>query len=308
MGSPSEYSRATEGDSGFLSTQEDNTLARRLLQSKQSSELVDNRISSAPGPLWSLNDETKERLLRRLTTLGVKRIVGHFYENEYPIDWSLGSEFIIPETADRFIDDLGEQGIAVNFWLHFWDKDGHARGEELSTPRFQTEEQVQDFLDYVRFMVRHLKGRVQYYSIWSEPDACGGAGIKCVEVDDYINLARRTIPVIREEDPEAKIVLAPVVLFFQNARDFIFTVLDSDVIQLFDVIDWHPFYGAAPDIEFFGNYYYDYPSIIAEIKQRASARSLRGRRKATLYIDAKRCIFTTYCGPNGLKTFCRADS
>ena len=38
------------------------------------------------------------------------------------------------------------------------------------------------------------------------------------------------------------------------------------------------------------------------------ARSLRGRRKAALHIDAKRCIPTTYCGPNGLKTFCRADS
>ena len=39
-----------------------------------------------------------------------------------------------------------------------------------------------------------------------------------------------------------------------------------------------------------------------------SARSLRGRRKAALHIDAKRCIHTTYCGPDGLKTFCRADS
>ena len=39
-----------------------------------------------------------------------------------------------------------------------------------------------------------------------------------------------------------------------------------------------------------------------------AARSLRGRRKAALHIDAKRCISATYCGPNGLKTFCRADS
>ena len=273
-GSTTEYSRATQGDSGFLSIQEDNTLAKQLLQSKQSSELVDNRIGSNPGPLGPLNDGTKEDLLEKLTALGVKRIVAIFYEGEPPIDWSLGSEFIIPETADRFIDDLGEQGIAVNFSLHFWDKDGHARGEELSTPRFQTEEQVQDFLDYVRFMVRHLKGRVQYYTIWSEPGACGDGGLKCIEPVDYINLARQTIPVIREEDPQAKVVLAPVVLYF--GRDLLFTVLDSDVVQLFDVIDWHPFYDAAPDIEFFGNYYYDYPSIIGEIKQRASANGFQG--------------------------------
>ena len=68
------------------------------------------------------------------------------------------------------------------------------------------------------------------------------------------------MPVIREEDPQAKVVLAPVVLYF--GRDWLFTLLDSDVIQLFDVIDWHPFYDAAPDLELFGIYYYDYPSII----------------------------------------------
>ena len=36
-------------------------------------------------------------------------------------------------------------------------------------------------------------------------------------------------------------------------------------------------------------------------RNRPKSRSLRGRRKAALHIDAKRCIPTTYCGPNGLK-------
>jgi hypothetical protein len=31
---------------------------------------------------------------------------------------------------------LFENGIALNLALHFWDKAGHAAGEELSTPRF----------------------------------------------------------------------------------------------------------------------------------------------------------------------------
>ena len=44
------------------------------------------------------------------------------------------------------------------------------------------------------------------------------------------------------------------------------------------------------------------------VTSESAARSLRGRRKTALHIDAKRCIPTTYCGPNGLKTFCRADS
>lgn len=80
---------------------------------------------------------------------------------------------------------------------------------------------------------------------------------------------------IREEDPEAKIILAPVVLYY--GRDWLFTVLNSDVAGLFDVIDWHPFYDQAPDkTESFGNYYHDYPSIVGTIKEMASAQGFQG--------------------------------
>ncbi len=214
-----------------------------------------------------------------MTTLGTKGFETSFYEIEPPIDWNIGPDTVVPAVADQLIDDLGAHGIAVNYGLLFWDKVGHAAGEELSTPRFKTEEQIQDFLDYVRVIVGQLKGRVSYYTIWSEPDNCGGTpqsggDIKCIEPLDYINLARRVIPVIREEDPQAKVVLAPVVLFFGS--EWLFTVLDSDVVQLFDVIAWHPFYDAAPDVPFFGSYYYDYPSIIGQIKQMASAQGFEG--------------------------------
>ena len=49
-----------------------------------------------------------------------------------------------------------------------------------------------------------------------------------VEPDDYPALARQVIPIIREEDPAAKIGLAPNVLSF--AREDLSTVLRSDVI------------------------------------------------------------------------------
>ena len=175
---------------------------------------------------------------------------------------------------DDFIDGLAENGIAMNLLLHFWDKDGHAAGEELSTPRFKTEEQIQDFLEYVRFIVRHFKGRVQYYQIWTEPEVCSDPAIKCIKPLDYINLARQTIPVIREEDPQAKVISAPNVLYF--GRDYLFTYLRSDVVQLFDVISWHPMYDAAPDVKFYGDYYYEYPSIIQTIKDTASASGFQG--------------------------------
>ena len=43
-----------------------------------------------------------------------------------------------------------------------------------------------------------------------------------------------------------------------------------------------------------------------QLKIRLGVCAAEERR--ALHIDAKRCIPTTYCGPDGLKTFCRADS
>jgi len=42
------------------------------------------------------------------------------------------------------------------------------------------------------------------------------------------------------------------------------------------VISWHPLYDVAPNIEFYGNYYYEYPAIIQEIKQTAAAHGFQG--------------------------------
>jgi hypothetical protein len=126
----------------------------------------------------------------------------------------------------------------------------------------------------VRFFVRHFKGRIPYYTIWGEQDACGPDSVKCIMPEDYVELVRQVIPVIREEDPEAKIVSGPNVLFFD--RDDLFTLLRSDVVKQFDVISWHGLYDVAPNIEFYGNYYYEYPSIVQEIKRTASAHGFQG--------------------------------
>jgi hypothetical protein len=194
-------------------------------------------------------------------------------EVEEPIFWEW-SETEIPQEYDQFIDGLIANDISVNYLLHFWDKEGYARGERLSTPRFKTEEQVQDFLDYVRWVVGHFKGRVQYYTIWSEPDNCGGEQIKCIEPADYINLFRQTVPVILEEDPQAKVALAPNVIFFD--REYLFTLLESDIMSMVDVIQWHGIYIVVPGSEFYGDYYYEYPLIIAEIKQTAQEHGFQG--------------------------------
>ncbi len=278
-GSSSGFSKITTGKQRLLEMQPGNKNPKIVIEYQPSIDLTDNRISGAYTRVNSFPPgttrvpENYSSLLQSITSFGLKRVDLVYGELEPPIDWNI-PEYEIPAGYDQLIDDLGSNGVAINYTLHYWDKLGHAQGTELTSPRFTTENQIQDYLDYVRFMVKHFRGRIQYYTIWSEPDNCLDPPLKCVRPLDYIELARRTVPIIREEDPQAKVVLAPVVLFF--ARDYLFTLLRSDIISQFDVISWHGLYDVAPDASFFGNYYYEYPSIVERIKQTAIANGFQG--------------------------------
>ena len=251
--------------------QEGNSLPQFQLLTERSTELVpDTRMGA--GAALSQNDLPHwDGILDELLDLGTKRVNTSLPEGEPPISWDW-PEDEFPQEYDLYIDGLNENGVIVNYNIHFWDKTGHAIGDSLSTPRFQTADQIDDFLDYVRLVVSHYKGRVQYYTIWSEPDAC--PGIKCIEPNDYINLIRQTVHVIHEEDSMAKVSIGPNVLYF--AREYLFTILKSDIMPMVDMIQWHGIYDVFPNSEFYGNYYYEYPTLIEEIKQTASAHGFIG--------------------------------
>ncbi len=124
-------------------------------------------------------------------------------------------------------------------------------------------------------IVRHFKGRIKYYEILNEP--VNGLPQQHVELADYINLIRRVVPVIREEDPEAKIVVGGATdLRHDYSREYFFKVLRSDIIPLVDGIAIHPMYGVSPQYDETRQYYDDYPSLIQEIKDVASANGFSG--------------------------------
>jgi hypothetical protein len=258
-----------------LALQEGNSGPASVLQPRPSNELADNRIglSYAGAGLWG-DRQDYDGVLAALVDVGATRIDSSLYELEYPIDWGT-SEYEIPAEFDRLVSDLNKDGVEFDYMLHFWDKAGHPGGEGLSTPRFQNDQQIQDFLDYVHFVVGHFKGRIPYYTLWSESDNCGEGGIKCIRSADYANLAVQVIRAIHEEDPHAKVALGPVSSPF-FARSYLFELLESDAIKDFDVVQWHGMYDVVPESSFFGNYYYDYPDIIQQIKDTASAHGFNG--------------------------------
>jgi hypothetical protein len=262
--------------------QTENILPITQLQTKQSQELEDNHIAIFFNDLWNLQPEAfPDNILdaSHILNQGVKR--ARFAINSLGIDegvhWTKPENTIDP-SHDNFITSLAENGITLTYILSFWDKEYVAQGGKISVPRFKTEEEIQRYLDFVQFIVHHFKDRIQYYEIWNEPELTDPAGdytIQSIEVEDYINLVERAVPVIKEEYPEAKIVVGGTgYLLFSDSHDYLFSILRSDVMPLVDVIEWHPMYGTSPEYD--EEYYYNYPSLVQEIKDVASAHGFKG--------------------------------
>jgi len=188
-------------------------------------------------------------------------------------------EIIIDPLADQTVTEMAENGInivlclAYGNWLYSREAKAKKNAEALppySTadkqiwvipfewppPPTETEEYFEAWLRFVRTMVRRFKGRIRYYEIWNEENANWNAYFKQSSktenaINQYCRLARETIHTIREEYPEAKILLGSVAGF---DREYMTACLKLGLGPLVDVIAWHPFYGTRQDLPQFRNY------------------------------------------------------
>jgi hypothetical protein len=274
-GNTSEFSLPTFGASGSLSLQRDHSSSVSLLTAMQSKDLEDNHIASFWHSLWGYYPLSE--LLDEARFMGAKRFRFAINGGEADkVDWSK-SEFSIDPGHDEFISGLADNSIQMTYNLTFWDLATWPGGVGAPCPRFKTEEQIQHYLDYVRFIVRHFKDRIKYYEIWNEPDntACP----QWIQAEDYIRLVRRTVPVIREEYPEARIQVGGTTgLAGSDSQTYLFSIIESDIMPLVDVVSWHPFYGDSPEHN--AGYYYAYPSIVQDIKDVAHAHGFTGEFEA----------------------------
>jgi len=256
-----------------------NTLAITQLETKLSEELEDNRM----GGLWDLKTpdhygENPEQFVHDINELGTKRIRVIIDEGDWPdVDWNNEeySHFYIENHQERVITGLADKGLKILCGLVFWDPESLGQVEQEGYSRFKTEDEIQRYLDYVQFIVHDSKDRIEYYEILNEPNIWEGTQ-QHVELEDYINLIRLVVPVICQEQPGAKIVVGATAAFREeNTREYLFGILKSDVMPLVDGISFHPMYGdASPQYD--EEYYYNYPSLVQEIKDTASARGFKG--------------------------------
>ncbi len=205
-GTTSQFSHSTQGTRRSLSLQggEDFGMITGL-QNRPSSELADNRIGGVA--------ETKD-IGDWVWNTGLKwiRVIVDSYGQWQHVDWER-DEYTIDPDEEKVIDDLVNHDVRIMLVLDVWHP-------EYKIVYYKTEENIATYLTWVRFMVRHFKGRIEYYEILNEPDLNFEAP-SGMPVDAYVNLVNRTVPVIRQEDPNAKIVVGAIPdTRFDGSRDW----------------------------------------------------------------------------------------
>ena len=261
--------------------QDGNSLPKTRIEYKQAKELLDNHISDlmcivAPNPHFN-TEQAYENLADNLNQLGIKW-------TRLSIDWLDGteaeeagthSEFYINPLQDYYINELTEREIKVIYLLNFWDADIKNIAYEPSFSRFRTEEEIQRYLDYARFIVGHFKDIIKYYEILNEPNnACP---IQYTELEEYLNLIRRVVPVIKDECPDCKVIVGEISALEMEdtgSLEYLLGIVGSDVMSIVDGVNWHPFWDVSP--ECYPDHYYGYPDMVETFRNMAISNGFQG--------------------------------
>ena len=247
--------------------------SQKPMKVQVSGKLADNRIG---GDYGSDHPGSEDGIYR----LGLKWLRIGFWDSS--LNWqeaqSGPGEYSVPSERDAFVRDMLENGVTVVLCLSV----GSGKNRPDRT-KFKSDDDINRYASYVRFMVRHYKPFVRYYEIWNEPGTNSPWG--GIAVEDFARLVKRVIPVIREEYSDAKIVVGATgghwVSGFPGYGDlsrytfdlnYVETVLKSGIAPLIDVISWHPFYGHSPD----DPYYQNYPQMVGDLKSLAAAEGFVG--------------------------------
>jgi hypothetical protein len=275
-GATSMFSVPTAGRRSIMIQAGNSNLFERL-PTRKAEELPDNRLGfNIQDQGWVDAGIADADVLNHL---GIKTARGQMNDpDSYQVNWST-DELMIHDRFDRLITDLEADGIEMTYILIFWDKAHCRQTGSINVPRFQTEAEIQRYLQFVRIMVGAFGDRVDTWEIWNEPGFEGS--YQWIRVADYISLIKRAIPVIHAEDPGSRIIVGSHHGWHgEYYKEYLYRVLESDVMPLVDVVAWHPYIVHLHPDECGGEFFDRYPAILAEIKSIARAHGFRGEFRA----------------------------
>lgn len=270
--------------------QSGNLAETSLFNANPADELADNRIaqlgSLADSPPRS--ESAVERLVAGHVALGLKwyRIALDWLDWNEVVQTKKFSDHNVAPYSDYAITALNNNGISVMLDLVYWD-------DAISTydpPErlYFTPAEIDKYADYVRTIVRHFRGRVTSYALLNEPNVPDPG--QYVAVEDYIKLVRQVVPAIREEDPQANVVIGEITpLWDCGGLEYLFAILESGILSMADGIAWH-WGGASPELQ--SVFYYAYPQLVKTIRQMAITNGFQGE------LLAEELIFRTNRNPH----------
>jgi hypothetical protein len=244
---------------------------------KDQSELTDSRINSlVSGVIRNPASEWSD---------WIKGLKGDgFTRARFTVNFSdglavdLSYAFVEQQLPDDYVElfrQMKELGIKARYSLSFWDMVYRQNGGTISRDRLHTEAEIERYLAYVEMVATRLRGLVDSYELWNEPDA-NYKFYQRITAEDYISVARRAIARIREIDPQARIVLVSTSSYTdENTPAYSMKILESDAVALADAISLHTVNNDASPV-FRGEYYYGYDAMWRNIKQVAEANGFRG--------------------------------
>lgn len=152
------------------------------------------------------------------------------------IKGTLNMHGAVVSMLDRAIDEAVSHGIEPQVIL------GYSNGF-YDKGSFPVSKEAQDaFVRYAEFVVRHLKGRVRYYEVWTEWNIGLGTMHKLRSgypdsASDYARLLKRTYQVVKAVDPAATFMVAAP--GYREAEWTEKVILQA--VGYFDAIAVHPY-------------------------------------------------------------------
>jgi hypothetical protein len=150
---------------------------------------------------------------------------------------------------DRTVDKLLEQGIQPWFNVGYGNIH-HTDAEEpdaVGWAPIRSDASRAAWTNFVTRLVQHFRGRVTHYEVWNEPDIdafwVGGS-----DVDEYMELLQLTVPLIRRQDPDARVIGGAMAAGF-SCRGFavLEEYLKRGMAGLIDVFSYHR-YRVVPEL------------------------------------------------------------
>ena len=227
-------------------------------------------VSSTQHSLGQTRDE-HHWLWPLAADLGIKWMRIGYHDD--PVNWHWvekeKGKLAVDAKADAAIDYLVERGVDIVLALGFGNRLYSNEDPARKLPQLwewyyenprppTTPAALKAWARYVRFMARKYRGRVKVFEIWNEWNIGVYWGAQ-PNLEQYLAIARVTIPILRRECPQAKVMLGSYAGYFpgmstwspdelaQQERESMLLAAIRELAPDVDIIGWHPFYQTDPD-------------------------------------------------------------